>query len=340
MSVIRLFSASAPPTIIGMPVPESVSLYVDWQMRRERLLRVSLPGELGRSEMLRVLDFLLSRYRDAPEAAHPARFPLHHGLVVERRWIIVHHHLGKGRFAGIQNERESSQRASGILQRMKNLDLQKSVKAPAGGAIIGQAEVTQKETACAPGLSMEPPVLRSAPSGAGSSAARRNWLEINEHIFSGNKWKVYQRTESALEIARDLPLSVVNYLLARLEAKPLDAAIAYELLRLSSGEVVVERVFEAWKETLIVCKPELNERLASIFLLPLWKAPIAEKLRFCLADDNAIIRIHAAKLLARLGTLDDVGLVLDLLSVPPDPDGVPGERDALFAAASTLGGNV
>jgi len=176
------------------PLPSALppTLYQDWLVRQDRLAK--MPAQIAhRDRLLQILGFLLARYKDRTEAAALARFPTHNKQLVERRWIVVHHHLGKGEFAGVRNEEESSRRASNILQRMKNLNLQSSVKAPAGGAMVG---------APMPGtapMSIAPPLRERTPE------QHRAYAAVEEALFGGSKWRIFQQVEAALNIGRDLP---------------------------------------------------------------------------------------------------------------------------------------
>jgi hypothetical protein len=94
------------------------TLYDDWQARRERLS--SSPG--GRAEYravaIRLLDYLLRRYRDSPEAGRPAIFPLSKGTFINHRAIVVHHHLGRGTIPTISNRQEAYAHVRAILARL------------------------------------------------------------------------------------------------------------------------------------------------------------------------------------------------------------------------------
>jgi hypothetical protein len=50
------------------------------------------------------------------------------------------------------------------------------------------------------------------------------------------------------------------------------------------------------------------------------------------------VRLESIKLLVELGGLDDIGLLLDLASLPPQSDEDPTERPSLMEAASRLSG--
>ena len=56
--------------------PTARTLYDDWKARRERLAQASGGAAGHQAVEMRLLDYLLRRYQDSPEAARPARFPL------------------------------------------------------------------------------------------------------------------------------------------------------------------------------------------------------------------------------------------------------------------------
>ena len=61
--------------------PSTRTLYDDWLARRAQLAAAGGGAADWRAVELRLLDFLLRRYRDSPEAARPARFPLPSGVL-------------------------------------------------------------------------------------------------------------------------------------------------------------------------------------------------------------------------------------------------------------------
>jgi len=95
------------------------TLYDDWQSRRRRLAESAVGEADYRAVELRLLDYLLRRYRGSPEAARPARFPLPTGVFVNHRAIVVHHHLGRGVIPTITNQQEAQTRVQAIVARMQ-----------------------------------------------------------------------------------------------------------------------------------------------------------------------------------------------------------------------------
>ncbi|MBI1903485.1 MAG: hypothetical protein HYS13_20470 [Planctomycetia bacterium] len=93
-----------------------VTLLEDWQARRRRL--DDRPGDAYAPVQRQLLDFLIRRYRDSPEAQQPARFPLQSGTVVNTRQIIINHHLGQGKVAGVKSRAEAEHRVKRLVERL------------------------------------------------------------------------------------------------------------------------------------------------------------------------------------------------------------------------------
>lgn len=94
------------------------TLCEDWEARREHLGRGPRQAGDFHAVEIRVLDFLLRRYRDLPEAARPARFPLDTGVYVNHRAMVVLRHLGGGWIPTITSQREAEARVRSIVSRM------------------------------------------------------------------------------------------------------------------------------------------------------------------------------------------------------------------------------
>jgi len=191
------------------PTASRITLYDDWRARREHL--ATLPywaGDYHAIEM-RLLDFLLQRYRDSPEAARPARFSLKKDVYVDHRAIVVVHHLGGGHIPTVRNASEAQAHVRSIVQRMF------------------------------------PPAARGDALGPDPEVGRR-----------------------------DIPLPTQSL----------------------------------------------------------------EMLRMRLCDSDPVVRVLTAVELAKVGTLDDIGLLSDLLSLPRSADEHPRERAALIHAMQRLAG--
>ena len=93
------------PLVTAMP--DHHTLYDDWKARREQL--ASLPYWAGdhRDIEAHVLDYLLRRYRDAPEGTRPARFPLATDIYINDRAIVVLHHVGSSHVPAVTSASEA-----------------------------------------------------------------------------------------------------------------------------------------------------------------------------------------------------------------------------------------
>lgn len=91
---------------------EARTVLDDWLTRRQRLA-VSEPI---RRMQLQVLEYLIRRYTDSAEAAQPARCP-----AAATFYSVVHHHLGRGKIAGVKNQAEANRRMSDILSHRRRV---------------------------------------------------------------------------------------------------------------------------------------------------------------------------------------------------------------------------
>jgi hypothetical protein len=94
------------------------TLYEDWQVRRDRL--ATLPGsDKGHvATELRLLNYLLGRYRGQARTQQPARFPMPSELFVDRRAIVVYRHLGKGYLTEMRTWLEAEERVRKLVDHM------------------------------------------------------------------------------------------------------------------------------------------------------------------------------------------------------------------------------
>lgn len=108
------------------------SLYDDWTERRARSNELSVS-----TAPLRVLDYLLDRYRNDPVAQKAARFPMPTEAIFDRRTMLVYRHVSFAPKSEVRNKADATTKVSRILQRIKAQAPQESIGAPAGGAMIG-----------------------------------------------------------------------------------------------------------------------------------------------------------------------------------------------------------
>ena len=76
---------------------------------------------------------------------------------------------------------------------------------------------------------------------------------------------------------------------------------------------------------------QVVERLRGYFLRSDVRQQAGDRIRAELANDSSAVRIEAASILGDLADLADVGLLSDLLSLTPQADEDPRERNELIA---------
>ncbi|MCH8859345.1 MAG: hypothetical protein IID54_07185 [Proteobacteria bacterium] len=94
------------------------TLREDWQRRRALLKQASEPERDFAQMQIRVLDFLLRRYGDSPEAARRAQFPIATDVYFNERAILVYHHVGREIGIGAETAGEAKRRVASVLHRM------------------------------------------------------------------------------------------------------------------------------------------------------------------------------------------------------------------------------
>ena len=105
--------------VVEMDRPDSCwTLYEDWQFRRSRLLQTPGGDDAYRQIQVRILNFLLHRYRNAPEARRTVPTPLTAELWIDDRAIIVHHHLARGGTPTRSSPEQAHRFIKSVLERM------------------------------------------------------------------------------------------------------------------------------------------------------------------------------------------------------------------------------
>jgi len=93
----------------------------------------------------------------------------------------------------------------------------------------------------------------------------------------------------------------------------------------------------AWRNRLTNVAPDMCLSLIEDLLCQPERAiKTAERLRHELASPSKAVRLRTLKLLERVGSLDDVTLLMDLASLPKMRDEARGERKAILETAATL----
>ena len=292
--------------------PVKRTLLEDWQARRERLAENPVPaGQLGELH-IRILDYLIGRYADSPEAVRPARFSLRSGVYVNDRAIVVHHHLWQGRVSGVKSRQEAESRVSAIVKRM----------APGGE---DEAEAEGPET-------MSPPDWLPFEEDLCVPEA---WAWVRNCIRWG--WYPHALIRRALRRSSIPPRWVVIHLCDRLVDPSREDHRAADLLASCRGQGMPNYVVYRWCERLRAGQRDKGTRRLRDFLCRLEvRQRVIERIRLELANDSSAIRLEAVDILGRIGTLDDIGLLSDLLSLPPLEDEHPEERTALARAMQRI----
>ncbi|MCY3021799.1 MAG: hypothetical protein NTW87_22540 [Planctomycetota bacterium] len=305
------------------------ALYEDWQKRREYLLATGAPqGRAYLDIQIHILDYLLKRYAGTSEAERPARFALPQPLYLNRRAIVVHHHLGKGEVAAVKTKEEAGERASRILQRIRKCDPQSAITATAEGA---SAEEEKGHGAA----------FGAAPQRQPTRRQLRRWGYIAGALRGTEPFLTPCRAiEQALREGPTLPEVAVAYLADRIEQMAPEAAIAVDQLLRCDNSSALEYAVLAWQARIVADggDDEVTARLTELFYQPERREQAAEKMRSALANDHTGVRLRALAVLERIGSLDDVGLLMDVLALPSEGNEDPREWVALTRALRTLSG--
>ncbi|MGH9549508.1 MAG: HEAT repeat domain-containing protein, partial [Terriglobales bacterium] len=130
-----------------------------------------------------------------------------------------------------------------------------------------------------------------------------------------------------------LPRAVMAYL-SRFLSRSVDDMGAADLLLKCRSDSVSDYVARAWRER--VNAGYLDGVTAKLQGYLTNEKRALDAVRERLADENPAVRFAATQLLGEAGTLDDVALLSDLLSLPHSSDGHSHERQALLDAMWTI----
>lgn len=287
-------------------VSQERTLVDDWRVRRERLATSREISAQYREMQLQLLDYLISRYGDSSTAARPARFAAPSGVYWNDRAIVVHHHLQQATVSGVKNQGQANRRVGEILGHLR------AVQDDLTGA------TPDRENFDVPA---DRPELSTAALVRLSRALRYR---------TGVRWAI----AAALDESPYLPRAALAWLCRRLsDPRKVDAASA-ELLARCRGDEAINYAVRAWRERLAAdCDDRATEKLRAYLSA---ETENVDRIRERLADVSPRVRIHAARLLGEIGTLDDVALCFDLLSLPTVADETSDERQAILDAMRQL----
>jgi hypothetical protein len=259
--------------------------------------------------LLQVLDFLIRRYADSPEAARPARSDSTAAFHSNDRLIVVHQHLGRGKIAGVKTQAEAERRIGDVLGRMcrgpeKEAD-EIAERSDFGAWIDKLAERPEP-----------PPIL---------------WRDISRRVSLGlpSASGLLRTIAASLKQSPYLPRVALAFLCRELSQRDAELKAAELLLRCRS-ESVPDYIARAWRERVNAGWNDNVTAKLQGYLLD--EADALDAVRERLADTSATVRLAATRLLGQAGTLDDVALLSDLVSLPRAADEAPGERQTLLAA--------
>ncbi|HLX61051.1 MAG TPA: hypothetical protein VKX17_07190 [Planctomycetota bacterium] len=264
------------------------TLYEDWKLRRGQLDTAEALPHFG--EQARVLDFLLARYADDPVSREPARFPLSSEMYLDSRAIVVHHHLGRHAFNATRTPAEAHARARKILSHIADINPQESIGPP--GSEIDLLRVDEK-----PLFS-----FRRDFAGLGGMAMRLS--------------SIREGHSEMLKTRGTLPENVVDQLIHQANSidyrNPFAEPQALDVLEQCANECVVHYFVDQWVTD---ARNEQFQRRAFRYLTRM-REQAAEVTRARLVDPDWANRTRAVILLGYIGSLDDIGLLQDLLALP------------------------
>jgi hypothetical protein len=298
---------------IGSTVTTSAAygtLYDDWLARRARLREYHGEREPIVAVQLRVLDYLIDRYRDDAAALEPAAPPLD-VVYVNERAIIVNQGSAIGLVAGVKSAHEAADRVAAIMARMQQPaeETDESDDLP-GGRAGGWSEWNQ-------------------PS---DGALRRLWKEELARFRRGRlDLKVLC---GQVEGTPFLPIEILEYVYGLVARSDYEDDALTTLARCRNRLALTLSV-QAWRKRLAhLWNDAATAALRETIVDSGHRA--VDEVRCLLADEIAEVRIAAAEVLAEIGSLRDIGIISDLLSMPTLSDEATDERLVLAHAMEKL----
>jgi hypothetical protein len=322
------------------------SLYEDWLVRRDRLAHDTEGIEQYRRIQLQLLNYLLERYRDAPQVQQPALFPLTTEVILNERAMVVHNHLWRGQTSGTKSTFEVKHRVSAIVERMqaswgdstapfsdKSTDEAPDDPATALPSFAAVTWQTEQRATEFPSASENEQFGRPAAKRGLRLRVRAviNSLRVEIHFMA---WTLAGGLTGA-GARRQIEVAKACQLLKKFARPP--CRDEWLLVRLQDCEHPYARraAFQAWLDRIRAgCNDEISHRLQRSF--GALDDGQLDSIRALLVHPRADVRIIAMEMLATHGTLDDVSLLCDLLDLPVQPDEHPRERASLGLAARRI----
>jgi hypothetical protein len=186
---------------------------------------------------------------------------------------------------------------SKILKRMSGQDAQSNVGTPGGGALLG--------------------TLNGGPV---------RWNELPFASFHIDEvQRVFNRLSESIEINPVLPQDDLRFL-----RKYIHNGRAVEMLTRCKNLEAADIIASAFRDGYGYAQ------LHAFLDDPIKRPQAADRFRAELATPDGKLRLRVIEVVGEIGTLDDIGLLMDLLALPIADDEMPGEREALTAAMNEI----
>jgi len=258
---------------------------LDWIERRNELLQLPSPSTFELMQ-IKVLGYLIDRYRASPIANGAARFSPRERSYLNRRLIVVHEHWRLGRGQPTCSRAEAEHR------------IQTSIQKFADKAII-------------PDINDPPPEPSSVPPV--------NWFQIlSQWIAEMVHWNL--PSPRTYKNSRSRQRTKLKTLVSRLANTKKQEIVALRQLDSFRNQDLHHVYLKLWRIHVLgdhvqgrVLR-ELEVRICAEENV----AKSAEAMRETLGDEPAKLRLAALKLLERIGHLDDIPLFADLLRLPTE----------------------
>jgi hypothetical protein len=161
-----------------------------------------------------------------------------------------------------------------------------------------------------------------------------SWRAIRRSIERGSDADTAIRR--ALTRCPYLPEDLIMHLVSRISDTATEDLLAVELLQQCHNKSVLPGLLRAWRDRVIHGLPndEVRRFLEESFLRPEYCERAAESIREFLADDDSQVRVAAIRLIPRLGGLDDIGLLSDLLEFADSSENERESRELIDALSA------
>ncbi len=276
----------------------------DWTDRREELMLLPKPSTFHVMQ-IKVLGYLIERYRDSPVSQVPAKNIAARPFYLNRRMIVVHEHLRPGHGKSTQSRESAEQRIKSAVERMSD---------PARVAPHEPLEFHQPR--------------RTLQRG-------RTWMttwKLLDAIGCSDRMLRRALAEHPL-----LPKVCLRKLASRLADSKKNDIAALVILGQCENESVPFLLFNAWKARVLAAKLSdiVREGIVTRICSERFRRQSVFFLRECLGDPAIRLRLAAIDLLAKIGNLDDISFFADILRLPPD-DLPLNEMQAILNAMESI----